>query len=262
VDYSLNQGVWKRGWNATKAIWMGWRFWVFDALVATVIGNIFAWYWGILLLLVGMFCVWLIETALAPLKQRNEARAKVIALEKEKEPSIKVQPLSCKRASYERSNNTAWAALEVKNTSSGVDLENVSVQILKLMQVFEIQDKQGIGTGRYNLHEPYPRWVPANVYWAESSAPAKQFEISISRGATKLALIASHWEYGPALGFFNTPTYPPMLESRIVIEISSPSMSTWQGAYYIEYRPPHIDEFEFIEWDLWCESHHVIESRD
>jgi len=205
----------------------------------------------------GFVIVYMVMLIKAPFKQRNEARAKVIALEKEKEPCIEVHPFPCKRAPYERDNKTACAALKVKNTSSEVDLENVSVQILELMQVYENQDERGIGAGIYSLHERYPRWIPANVYWDSSSAIGSQFEIPIPRGATRLALIAFHMENGPALGFLNTPTYPHMQESRIVIAISSPSMNTWQGVYYIEYIPPRGDKFEFVEWEIWAANRNI-----
>jgi len=259
MDYALNQSAWRRGWNDTKTIWTGWQFPVFELVGGGVIGRIFGWYWGVLLVLFGMFCVWLGATASAPLRQRNEARTRIIALEKEKQPQIEVHPFPSKRPSSERHNKTAWAALEVTNTSSGVDLDNASVQILELMQVFECQDEQGIGTGTYSLHELNPRWSPANVYWSERNAPANQLQISIPRGATRLAIIAFHSENGPALGCLNTPQYPPMLEHRIVIAVSSPNMNTWRGVYYIEYLPPSQDKFDFVEWDSWCSSHHVIE---
>jgi len=200
-----------------------------------------------------------IETKERLESQVQEMKQRLQTLEEKSIPCIEVHPLPCKRRDYERDNKTAWAALQVTNTSSGVDLENVSVQILELMQVYERQDEQGKGTGIYSLHGSYPRWSPANVYWSETNAPAKQFEISIPRGATRLAVIAFHLESGPALAILNTPQYPHMLEYRMVIAISSRNMNTWQGAYYIEYVPPRQDKFEFVEWDLWCAKHNVIE---
>jgi len=262
VDYPVNQSAWRRGWNDTKRIWTGWLFWVFEAVVATVIGNVFAWHWGVLLLLFGMFCVWLVATAAAPIKQRNEARTKVAALEKEEEPCIEVHPFPCKRGSYEQDDKTACAMLKVKNTSSEVDLKDVSVQILEVTQVYENQNEKGISTGTYSLYERYPKWIPANVYWDSRSAIGSQFDISIPRGDTKLALIAFHRQNSTSLGFLNTPTYPPMQEFRIVIAISSPNMNTWQGVYYIEYLPPGQDKFDFVEWGLWCKSHQVIDRQD
>lgn len=255
----LNESIWKRGWDDTVSIWKSWPFIIFDPVVCVAVGAVFAWYWGLALFVFALFCAWLCATVAAPIRQRNEARAKVTALEKEKEPCIEVHPLPCARASYERRDKTAWAVLKVKNASSWVDLEKVNVQIVELMQVFECQDDQGIGKGVYSLNEPYPLWTPANVYWDESNALGNQFEIPIPRGATRLALIAFHWEMGTALGYLNTSTRPPMLESRIVIEISSPNMNTWQGVYYIGYLPPSQDRFEFVEWDSWCESHPVNE---
>lgn len=255
----INEGMWKRGWSDAVSIWKSWPFIILDAVVCVVLTAIFGWYWGLALIVFALLCAWLFAMANAPIKQRNEARAKVNGLEKEKEACIEVNPLSCKPAAYERGTKTAWAALKVKNTSSGVDLENVSVQILELMQVIEKQDTQGIGMGIYDMYERYPRWTPANVYWDESNAMAKQFEIPIPRGATRVALIAFHLKDGPALGFLNTQTYPHMMEYRIVIAISSSSMNTWQGVYYIEYIPPGGDKFEFVEWNSWCEGRNVVE---
>ncbi len=39
-----------------------------------MIGGVFQWYWGLVVVLFGMFCVWLGATASAPVRQRNEAR--------------------------------------------------------------------------------------------------------------------------------------------------------------------------------------------
>lgn len=261
-ERSFKEGMWKRGWDDAVSIWRSWPFIILDAVVVLVVSAISSWYWGLTLIISALFFTWLWATAAAPIKQRNEARAKVDALEKERQPSIGVHPLPYKRAPYERDNKTACAGLEVKNTSSEVDLNSVSVQILEVMQVFEIQDEKGVGTGTYGLFDRYPKWIPANVYWDSSSAIGNQFEIPIPRGATKVALTAFHRQNGPALGFLNTPTYPPMQESRIVIEISSPNMNTWQGTYYIEYLPSRQDKFDFVEWYSWCTNHHVIERQD
>jgi len=209
--------------------------------------------------LVGFAIIYLAKLIKAPIKQRNEVRSRLSALEKEKEPCIEVHPVPGRRPDYERHDKTAWAALQITNTSTGVNLENVTVQIAELMYVYERPDEQGKGTGIYSLHELYPRWSPANVYWSERNALPNQLKMPIPRGAAETAIIAFHREKGPALGILNTPQYPHMQESRIVIAISSPSMNTWRGVYYIEYVPPRQDKFEFIEWDLWCKSHNVIE---
>ncbi len=169
--------------------------------------------------------------------------------------NLEAHPITGKRASYESIPYTAWAELKVTNTNPDETLEDVKVQIVELSQVYEEQDKQG----SYFLHEPYPRWTPSNVYWSERNAPPNQFSLPIAPGESSYALIAVHLDSGPALGKFNTPTRAPMLESKIVIEVSSKNSGILRKAYYIEYRPPHSDEFEFMEWDLWCKSHNVNE---
>jgi hypothetical protein len=85
----------------------------------------------------------------------------------------------------------------------------------------------------------------------------KSLSTSIPSGATRCAEVAFHGEHSPALGTFNTPSYPVMLESRIAVEVSSRNSNIWRGLYYIEYHPSARDEFEFIEWDLWRKSHNV-----
>ena len=185
----------------------------------------------------------------------NSTKERLLILEEERIPKIVAEPITCKPASYERVSKTAWAELKIKNTSSDVPLEDVNVQIAELIGVFEKQDERGV----YFLHDSYPDWNPSNIYWSESNAPANQLSITIPPGATRYALIAFHPDLGPALGIFNTLTYPPMLESKIAIEVSSPNTLTWRGEFYIEYHPPGRDEFEFVEWDSWCGSHNVIE---
>lgn len=255
----LRESLWRRGWNDTKTIWTSWPFYILDAVVAAVIGGVFEWYWGLCIIIFGMFCVWLVTTVSAPVKQRNEARKRVIRLEEERIPHIELQPTTGKKASYEQGNKTAWAELKVTNTSSSVPLEDVSVQIVELVQIYEKQNEQGVGTGIYHLHEIYPNWNPSNVFWSERNTLANQLSILIPPGDTKYAMIAFHLESGPDLGLFNTPTNRHILESKIVIEVSSPNSAIRRGAYYIEYHPPSKDEFEFVEWDSWCENHKVID---
>lgn len=216
--------------------------------VGTVIGAI-----------VGFAVIFIIMLMRAPIKQRNEARAEVIEMKKEKEPCIEVYPLACKAGLYERSNRSSWAALRIVNASSEVDLGDVSVQILELMEITEVVDAQGMSKGIYDVFRDYTGWTPANVYWDESNAAANEFKISIPRGATRVALVAFHVKGGSALGFLNTPKYTPIMQGRIVVEVSSTSMNTWRGVYYIEYIPPAKDEFELVEWNSWCESHKVVE---
>ncbi len=74
MERPFNESAWRRGWNDTKSVWTSWPFYVLDAVVAVVIGGLFGWYWGLVVVVFGMICVWIGATALAPLRQRNEAR--------------------------------------------------------------------------------------------------------------------------------------------------------------------------------------------
>ena len=74
MEYPINQSAWRRGWNDTRTVWTSWQFFFLDAVVGVVIGGVFEWYWGLVVVAFGMFCVWLGATVSAPVKQRNEAR--------------------------------------------------------------------------------------------------------------------------------------------------------------------------------------------
>lgn len=77
--HAPNDSLWRRGWQDTKAMWTSWQFFVLNAVVAVVIGGVFEWYWGLGVILFGMLCVWMGATAMAPVRQRNEARAVLLA---------------------------------------------------------------------------------------------------------------------------------------------------------------------------------------
>jgi len=184
------------------------------------------------------------------------------ALEEERIPKIIAKPITGKRANYESNKNTCWAELKITNTSPSVPLMNVTVQIVELVQVYERQNEEGESMGVYSTHEPYPNWSPSNVYWSERNTLTHQLTLDISPNESKCAMVAFHGDNKPALGVLNTPTYPIMLESKIVIEVTSPDSSRWREAYYIEYHSPSTDEFEFIAWDEWLTNHTLImESR-
>lgn len=208
---------------------------------------------GMIGAIIGFAVIYLAMLIKAPTKQRNEARRRVGELSEKRKPHFEVHPITGKRAKYESVQYSAWAELKVRNTGNDVTLEDVKVQIVELSQVFEEQGEKG----SCFLHEPYPRWSPSNVYWSERNAKPNQLSLSISPNASSYALIAFHWDHGIALGSFNTQTRAPMLESKIVIEVSSKNSGIQRKAYYIEYHPPSRDEFEFVEWDLWCKSHNV-----
>ncbi len=73
--HPLSESAWSRGWQDTKTAWTSWQFYVLDAVAAVVIGGLFGWYWGLLVVVFGMICVWMAATISAPVKQRNELRA-------------------------------------------------------------------------------------------------------------------------------------------------------------------------------------------
>lgn len=215
-----------------------------------------AWYGflcGLGGLLILFASVYVVEFLWAPYKQRDEARKEVAELKGERLSCFEVRSLTGKSTRYEKSDYSAWAELEIKNSNPNVSLENVNVQIVELVHVFEKQDERG----SYFLHEPFPGWNPSSVYWSERNASTRQFSMQIPPVATRYAMVAFHTQYGGGLGVLNTPNYPPMLESKMVIEVSSPNSRTYRGEYYIQYHPPSMDEFEFLEWDLWCKSHNV-----
>lgn len=83
MEHPFNESTWGRGWKDTKKVWTSWPFFVLDAVVAVVIGGIFEWYWGLLVVVFGLLCAWLGATASAPVKQRNEARQRIKELEAE-----------------------------------------------------------------------------------------------------------------------------------------------------------------------------------
>jgi hypothetical protein len=81
MEYSIKQSAWRRGWNDTKSVWTSWQFYILDVVVAVVIGGLFDWYWGLVIVVFGMFCVWLGATASAPYNKRNEARQRIEELD-------------------------------------------------------------------------------------------------------------------------------------------------------------------------------------
>lgn len=179
---------------------------------------------------------------------------KLGVLEEERIPKIIVSPTTGKPISYEKNELSAWAELEITNIST-FPLQEVTVQILETVLVLEKQDTRG----SYFLHQPSERWNPSSVFWSGRTGPAGEFSRSIPPKGTQYATIAFHPKPGSGLGTFNTLTHPPMQESKITIEVSSPNINAWRGTYYIEYHPASTDDFEFIEWDEWCRGHDVIE---
>ncbi|MDO8715794.1 MAG: hypothetical protein Q7J73_03180 [Dehalococcoidales bacterium] len=170
---------------------------------------------------------------------------------------IEVTPITGEKSDYEGHELSAWADLEIKNT--GPQSSDMRVKIAEVMLVYEEKDKEGRGIGIYHLAEPTPKWSPANVYWSGITGEPNQLVRTVQPGETQSAPIAFHHKNGSGIGVFNTRTHRSLLESRIAIEISGTGSNTWRGFYYIEYHPPRTDQFEFVEWDLWCKNHKVIE---
>ena len=80
-EYPLNQSAWRRGWNDTKTAWKSLPFILLDGVVCVLVGATFGWYWGLGLFVFALFSVLVGATASAPVKQRNEAREKLLKLQ-------------------------------------------------------------------------------------------------------------------------------------------------------------------------------------
>ncbi len=85
----LNESLWRRGWQDTKRGWKSVWFIVLEAVLAPLLALFVEWWWGIVAVIGGMLCIWIGATTSAPIKQRNQARAKVVELEDElKKPKL------------------------------------------------------------------------------------------------------------------------------------------------------------------------------
>lgn len=184
---------------------------------------------GIALFIAFVFGVFMKNLILAPFNQDrslneelNEKEQRIRLLEVERIPHIEVKALVGKPQSYDRSELTTWAELEIRNTSSSIDLTEVSVKIIEATFVYEDQDGKGKGTGTYQLHRGYPNWSPSNVYWSGRTGQPDQFRRPINRLEKQYATIAYHHKLGNALAPYNILTKPNVLESKILVEISSP----------------------------------------
>lgn len=72
----LSESAFARGWRDAKIGWTDWRFWTAEVTLGGAAGS-FHWALGIAVVLgLGLF-VWLCATLGAPVRQRNEARARV-----------------------------------------------------------------------------------------------------------------------------------------------------------------------------------------
>lgn len=191
----------------------------------------------------------------------KEKESRVGQLEREQIPKFKIRPIEGKPQNYEQNELTSWAELEITNDSSA-PLAIVKVQILECARVFEKMDDDGYPTGEYWLDDSSKDWNPSNVYWSGRTGEPKKFDRVIAPHEPQYAPVAFHHKMGGGLGVFNILTHAPMMESRIVVAISSPNSNTWKGAFYIGYHPSSIDKFEFTEWDEWETTHTVIKKSD
>lgn len=88
MSQSRNESAWRRGWNDTKPVWTSWVFVVLNIVCCGLLVALIKWYWGIGLFVFAMFCIWVVKTISAPVKQRDECRALLLAEPKQKPESI------------------------------------------------------------------------------------------------------------------------------------------------------------------------------
>lgn len=141
--HPLRESLWRRGWNDTKAIWTGWQFYIWEVGGAAVIGGIFGWYWGRVVAILGMVGVWMVTTARASVKQRDEARELVEQL---KMPSgievnniiqlLEAEKLVLKSEEEERSYSFSQVFLAIADhLSVGVLFEHLESSIKKGLSI-------------------------------------------------------------------------------------------------------------------------------
>lgn len=254
MEQPLDQSLWRRGWNDTKTIWMSWPFYIFNPVVAIVIGGLFEWYWTLCIILFGMFCVWLKATISAPIKQRNEVRNRVRELLKGTVPTITVNPVTGKRQPvWGRAEHLMWAELKVTNTSLE-ELKDVQVNITKCLS---LQEKQDSPNQNDFIMFDFLKLAPFCTYWSERQSQPRQMAIVIPSGATRSALIA--FQDNPNGGSFNFNTLNYNWTEggvKIDVEISSHKAVLWRSELYIECHPNYLGgeraKFEFVEWGIWA----------
>ncbi len=74
VDHSLSESVWRRGWEDTKRGWTNWRFVVADMVILPLLAVVVSVPVALVGALLSLSGMWIGATALAPIRQRNEAR--------------------------------------------------------------------------------------------------------------------------------------------------------------------------------------------
>jgi hypothetical protein len=71
----LSESAWVRGWRDTTRDLADWRFWLVEVVGGGLLGIYYAHLLPSLLFVLGMaLYLWITATALAPIRQRNEAR--------------------------------------------------------------------------------------------------------------------------------------------------------------------------------------------
>ncbi|MDY7018535.1 MAG: hypothetical protein SU899_00435 [Chloroflexota bacterium] len=204
MEYPLNQSSWRRGWNDTKTIWKSWYFCLFDLLLGGVIWQVFHWYFGLIAVLSVIFCVWVYALALAPIRQRNEARSEFQELQNERIPRISVRPAEGKRESnYERTEHIMWAELQVTNISKQ-PLEDVVVNIKACLA---LQEKQNSTSGDDYLIWDFFHWHQTYVYWSERNANHQQFALTMPANTTRVSLVAFQDNSNGSNFNFNSPNH-------------------------------------------------------
>jgi len=255
----VTESVWSRGWRDTKSTWLSYPFFILDAIVCVIVGELTMWYWGLAVIAFGMICVWLRATARVPIVQRNEVRAKIKELQHSEANSVNVKHATGKREhDWERTEHLMWAELQVTNIGKQ-PIEGVVVNIKECFVSSEKQDS--VDDSDYctlNLSN----WHQTYVYWSERNADSRQTELNIPSGATRICLIAFQDNSNGGQFYFNSQNHEWFVGGvKITIEISSRDRVLWGGDFYLECGPNWVNgpraRFEFMEWDTWAKGKNI-----
>ena len=207
----------------------------------------------------GLIFVW--NLFRAPYKQRDEARQRIRDIEEAMLPHISVKAHSGRRISdWEKTEHLMWAELQVTNTNTEKELNDVEVNIVKCLTIAKKQDSPNPNDF---LMWDFLNLNPFCVYWSERQAQPKQMSLAIPGGATRCALIAFEDNSNGGNFNFNTPLYNWIVGGvKIDIEISSCKSVLWRGSFYIECHPNYYRgdkaKFEFVEWDKWTTNRNIV----
>ncbi|MFC1875327.1 hypothetical protein ACFLY3_04190 [Chloroflexota bacterium] len=103
----------------------------------------------------------------------NNISERLVNLENEKIPHIIATPITVETNDFRNREQDAYAELKIQNTSPITTLDNVRVQIVEQLGVYDRQDNKG----EYFVHSGYEVWRSANVYWSEEQSEPKQISI-------------------------------------------------------------------------------------